>query len=527
MGTLREFITQWGFKIDASALRKFRREQKTTVTAVKRNFKSMGEQAAKTGRMIKAALAGAAVAFAVRGLVNITNAVEQNEIAFRTMLGSAEKARQMMARLSDFARRTPFDLPQVRQNAKLLLGMGIEATKIVPTMKALGDVAAGLSVPLQRLALNFGQVRARGKLTGQELRDFAVAGVPIIAQLAKQLGVSESAIAGMVSKGKIGFKEVEKAFISMTSAGGRFNNLMIEQSKSIGGLLSNLKDFAIIIVEDIGKKSLSDMKFFVKDVMKFIDENRDTIVEFGSAAFSALIDVASTLFTIFKFGFGIFKDLVDAMGGAKVVFDSLINVFLTLTGIKFFQMFARLFKLLKVGKKTVIGIGAGFGIMLTKIKPVIKALGKVALILLTIVELPALLIDDFAAFLEGADSVLGRAADKLASVFKAKFTIPALLGPDMMPGASLQQRGTAIVEGAKSLFGSAKEFFGFSNDTAVAAGDVSNANSSSVVIQNDVKINANNLSEAGAKDAIAKSFREQDESMREIVGRQMRRTQER
>lgn len=62
----------------------------------------------------------------------------------------------------------------------------------------MGDVAAGLSVPMDRLALAYGQVLAKGRLQGGELRQFTEAGVPIVAELAKNLGVAQSAIADMV-----------------------------------------------------------------------------------------------------------------------------------------------------------------------------------------------------------------------------------------------------------------------------------------------------------------------------------------
>lgn len=91
----------------------------------------------------------------------------------------------MLAQLSDFAQKTPFELQGVRTNAQQLLGMGVSLENIIPTLKMLGDVSAGLNVPLERLALNYGQVITQGKLTGRELRDFAVAGVPLLEELAK------------------------------------------------------------------------------------------------------------------------------------------------------------------------------------------------------------------------------------------------------------------------------------------------------------------------------------------------------
>ena len=108
--------------------------------------------------------------------VKAAGKMEQWRISFTTMLGGAEKAEKMLAKIKQFAKETPFDLPQVVKGSKGLLAFGIEAEKIIPTLKSLGDVSAGLGVPMERLILNFGQVKSQAKLTGRELRDFAIAG---------------------------------------------------------------------------------------------------------------------------------------------------------------------------------------------------------------------------------------------------------------------------------------------------------------------------------------------------------------
>lgn len=168
--------------------------------------------------------------------------LQQADVAFTTMLGGAEAARRMLQDLSDFAANTPFELTGVRETAKQLLAYNIEAHKIIPTLKALGDVSAGLSVPIQQVAFAYGQVKSAGRLLGQDLRQFTNAGVPIIAELAKNLGVAESKIKDMVSAGEIWFADVEKAFQTMSSEWGKFANLMEKQSDTMMGAWSNLQD---------------------------------------------------------------------------------------------------------------------------------------------------------------------------------------------------------------------------------------------------------------------------------------------
>jgi len=189
---------------------------------------------------------------------------EQSQISFTTMLGSAEEAEILLAKLAKFAAKTPFSLKGVEKTSKQLLAMGGATKKnMIPVLKALGDVSAGLSVPIERLAYNYGQVASQGKLTGKELKDFAIAGVPLIGQLAKQLGKSRTEIQKMVSAGKIGFDDVEQAFRDMSSEGGQFNDLMDKQSKSLNGMISNLGDAWELFLRGEGAALLDWGKKFI------------------------------------------------------------------------------------------------------------------------------------------------------------------------------------------------------------------------------------------------------------------------
>lgn len=169
----------------------------------------------------------------------------------------------MLGDLSSFASKTPFDVQGIRATAKQLLAMSIESEKVIPTLKALGDVSAGLGVDLDRLAYNYGQVKTQTKLTGVELKDFMRAGVPLLGELASMLNKSEAEIQEMVSAGQIGFPLVEAAFQRMTGEGGKFNNLMAEQAKTLGGLLSNLGDEITQSSEAIGTALLPVAKEIV------------------------------------------------------------------------------------------------------------------------------------------------------------------------------------------------------------------------------------------------------------------------
>lgn len=215
-------------------------------------------------------------------IIRVGSNFEQLQISFETMLGSVEKANVLIAEITKFAIRTPFELKDVAKGAKALLAFGIEQEKIIPTLKSLGDVAAGLSIPIERLILNFGQVKTQSRLTGRELRDFAIAGVPLLAELGKVMGKTTAEVTKLVSAGAVGFPIVEQAFKNMSGEGGKFFNLMIKQTASTAGQISNLQDFVGLLQRDLFNKfkpAIDSVVVSIQKLTSFFRDNIDAVVE--------------------------------------------------------------------------------------------------------------------------------------------------------------------------------------------------------------------------------------------------------
>lgn len=195
---------------------------------------------------LKQSLMGLGLAFSMKGLVaevaNVRGQFQQLEVAFNTMLGSADKADALMAQLVRTAAITPFDLEGVAQGAKQLLAYGMEAENVNETLTRLGDIAAGLSMPLNDLVYLYGTTMAQGRLYTQDLNQFTGRGIPMIEELAKVFGVAESKVKELVEAGRVGFPEVQKVIENLTGEGSKFGGLMEEQSKTITGQISNIED---------------------------------------------------------------------------------------------------------------------------------------------------------------------------------------------------------------------------------------------------------------------------------------------
>lgn len=191
----------------------------------------------------------------VTELVNVRGQFQQLEIAFSTMLKSKEKADKLMSELVDIAAKTPFDLQGVASSAKQMIAYGSSAENVGDELVMLGNVAAGVGSQLSEIAYLYGTLRTQGRAYATDIRQFAGRGIPIYEELAKVLGVTKDEVSGLVTAGKVGFKEVEQAFKNMTSESGIYYNLMQEQSKSLTGQLSNLGDAWDSMLNEIGKNT--------------------------------------------------------------------------------------------------------------------------------------------------------------------------------------------------------------------------------------------------------------------------------
>lgn len=233
-------------------------------------FADMGKSAQAEGVKIDNAFSGVAAnigkAFATLTAVSTFTALSQKimavrgefqqlEVAFETMLGSAEKANTLMNQLVRTAAVTPFGLQDVAGGAKQLLAYGIAADEVNDTLVRLGDIAAGLSIPLNDLVYLYGTTMTQGRVYTQDMRQFMGRGIPVAEELAKQFGVTKDKVNELVTAGKVGFPEIKKAIISMTSEGGKFGGLMEKQSHTITGQLSNIDDALDMMFNDLGKQS--------------------------------------------------------------------------------------------------------------------------------------------------------------------------------------------------------------------------------------------------------------------------------
>jgi len=401
--TVRELVTKWGFDVDDRPMRR-----------MEGNIRSLKRLATGVG------IAITGISIATTLLLKQAGQFEQWQIAFNTMLGSSERATKLLNEIKQFTLETPFQLPQVIEGAKRLLAFGIEAEKIIPTLKILGDVSAGLGVPIGRMILNFGQVRTQAKLTGRELRDFAVLGVPLIDALAEILNVATNEVQDLVSAGQVGFDVVEKAFQQMAGTGGKFANLMKRQMQALFGILSNIKDMFIQIAIALGTDMLPQAKAVTKQFLDFIMVNKQLIQLKLGRLIKQLIGFSKDVLKVGIRTVKVLIQIVNIFGGLEKVLKGLA---LTIAAIFAFNVLSLLGNMLLIVSSlissfTIFGNTALLAQAKAMLLPLALGVAFVGLILI---------LEDVIAFFKGKDSIVKIFSDSVKEMSdQARILVGAL-----------------------------------------------------------------------------------------------------
>lgn len=202
------------------------------------------------GGMVKM-FAGLGIAKAGSDLIRFgfdtAKGMEQAQISFTTMLGSAKKANAFIGDLQQFAAKTPFTFPGLQESASKLVAMGISTEKIIPIMTTLGNVTSGMGTGeegIKRAMVALQQMNAAGRIQAQDLNQLRDAGVPVYDLLAAATGRSKKEVAALAASGKLTSKDLAAMMKALETGKGleRFNGLMDKQSQSLEGIISSLQD---------------------------------------------------------------------------------------------------------------------------------------------------------------------------------------------------------------------------------------------------------------------------------------------
>lgn len=205
-------------------------------------------------------------------LIGSNAEMEQYTTSLEVMLGSASKASAMIEKMRDFAAKTPLTLENVISGGSLLMSYGVDESNLIDTMTKLGDLASGNAEKMDRITLAYGQMLAKGKVTGEELMQMTEAGVPLQTALAESIGVTGEEFSKMVSAGKVGIDDLNKAITELTTGDGKFAGMMEKQSQTMQGMLSTLQDNLSEFMRKMGEGAFGEVKSALQEASDLLAE---------------------------------------------------------------------------------------------------------------------------------------------------------------------------------------------------------------------------------------------------------------
>ena len=269
------------FEVRMKMAEKDIQELNAQIRSIANNANKAGQQMddafSKVGKVVGSVFATAQLVNFAKEVVNVRKEIESYEISFRTLLGSQPKADALFGSLREFAVKTPMQLGDLAKGAQTLLGFGVEAEKIMPVLKQIGDISMGNADKFGSLTLAFAQMSSSGKLMGQDLLQMINAGFNPLQEISKKTGKSIGDLKQEMEQGAISTEMVAEAFKSATSEGGMFYGMLEKQSEGIAGAISNLQGAWEEVLNNIGERSEGIIVSTIKGATKIV-ESYDAII---------------------------------------------------------------------------------------------------------------------------------------------------------------------------------------------------------------------------------------------------------
>lgn len=443
------------------AFKELRRTANRQLDAVERDARrtaqSTGRAFSVMGLAGGAALAGIGVA-AVAGLgalatFGLTTAaqLEQVQISFNALLGSAEEGQRVFRELQSFAAKTPFEFPEVADAAKRFLAfnesVGLSDSQLQQFLTTVGDVASltGAGAEgMQRVAFAFGQIGSRGKVALEEINQIseAIPGFSALGAIAQQLGVSTSEAMDMISAGSVDAATGVQAILAGMAQFPGAAGAMQMQAETLMGVFSTFKDtvsqaladsFAPVIPEI--KASLTEATPVINDALRGLAPMLGGVVATLLTTVADLVKAITPILTPLVTGIGeAFAALgptLQPLGQALGVVAEALRPVLKFAGELLAVIAGALAPVIVALAPVIANLGSALTTLLTPLLPVITRLGTLLGTLLA--PFVKLIAEVFAELAPPLSKIIIALADLLMPIVEALVPIIGALVEAFIP----------------------------------------------------------------------------------------------
>lgn len=206
-------------------------------------------------------------------VVDFSQQLEYAKMAYSNLFGSTDLATEFINVLKDFAATTPFSFQQSEEAAKRLLAYGIQYKNVMYVMKGVLAASSMQNNPqvIESVSRALGQIYTKGRLMNEEMRQLAEAGIPAYQILQEKLGLTQKQLQNL---GKIGIpasKAINALVDGMTE---RFGGVVDASSKTMQGIVSNIKDNATMLASGAFEPVYNKIKSMLSVLEQFLFKMR-------------------------------------------------------------------------------------------------------------------------------------------------------------------------------------------------------------------------------------------------------------
>lgn len=187
-----------------------------------------------------------------RTAVDLSVQFDRAQKSFTAFTGDAEKAARLVTDLQGLANKNILNADEVFKAGQSLLAFGESADKLPDVLNRIALISRATGKDFSELSIIYGKARTAGVLYAEDINQLVDAGIPIIREFAKQLGVSESQVKKLASEGKISFEELQLAFFNLSKEGSQFSKLAAEQANTLPNIWNATLNKLKPILKDIG-----------------------------------------------------------------------------------------------------------------------------------------------------------------------------------------------------------------------------------------------------------------------------------
>ncbi len=275
------------------------RELEKALNQASSKIKSAGKSMMSVGKTLSASVTAPLTALGIASLKTAAD-FETLQQSMNVLNGSVEEGSRNFERLKEFSAGTPFQLQDLAKAQNMLQGFGLSADEAFDSLSMIGDISAISGGSIEGIGVAFGQAAAEGRLMSRDIRQLINQGVPAIKLLSETMGVAESEIFDLASQGEISFETLQKSFREATQEGGMFANGMAQQSQTLNGLFSTLKDNISIAMAEIGNSMAEAMNLreIVPAMIERIKQVTSWFKNLSTEARTSIVNIVRAIATI-------------------------------------------------------------------------------------------------------------------------------------------------------------------------------------------------------------------------------------